>query len=215
MPCMLERLADRVSEAIAWRVTDRLVARGVRAVSPAPWRTAGENERWRLDERAMRTVMAAVLPADGVFLDVGANEGNVLAEAVRLAPGGRHVAWEPVPVLAGALRERFPDVEVREAALGEEPGTADFVHVVELSSFSGLRHRPFPGDPTLEELTVTMERLDAVLDPALRPDLVKVDVEGAELGVFRGARETLARQRPTILFEHQLGAAEYYGTSPD
>jgi hypothetical protein len=42
-----------------------------------------------------------------------------------------------------------------------------------------------------------------------------VDVEGGELGVFRGARETIARHRPSLLFEHGMGAAEYFGTTPD
>jgi FkbM family methyltransferase len=210
-----DRLADRVSEAIAWRVTDRLVGRGVRAVSPAPWRSAGDSERWRLDERAMRTVLPALLPPDGVFLDVGANEGRVLEDAVRLAPHGSHVAWEPIPELARALRERFPGVEVREAVLGEQAGPAEFVYVIDDSGYSGLRQRPFPGNPRSQTLTVQMERLDDALRPGVRPDAIKVDVEGGELGVFRGARETIARHRPAILFEHGMGAAEYFGTTPD
>jgi hypothetical protein len=43
---------------------------------------------------------------------------------------------------------------------------------------------------------------------------MKVDVEGAELQVFKGAVETITRSRPLIVFEHGLGGADYYGTSP-
>jgi hypothetical protein len=40
-------------------------------------------------------------------------------------------------------------------------------------------------------------------------------VEGAELQVFKGAVETIKNSRPIIVFEHGLGAADYYGTSPE
>jgi FkbM family methyltransferase len=209
------RFADRVSEAIAWRVTERLAERGVRQVSPAPWNSAADSERWRLDERAMRTVLSAVLPQDGSFLDVGANEGQVLGHAVHLAPHGPHLAWEPIPRLAGALRERFPNVEVREAALGDCAGSAKFVHLLDRPGQSGLRDRHFAGNPHRETLDVRVERLDDVLDPALRPAVIKVDVEGGELGVFRGGLETISRHRPWIMFEHGMGAAEYFDTSPE
>src|SRR3954454_13126073 len=138
------RAADRLSEAIAWRVTDRLVGRGVRAVSPAPWHTAADRERWQLDMRTTSVLLAALLPPDGSYLDVGANEGQELEHAVRLAPRGRDAAWEPAAALARTLAERFPGVEVREAALGDQPGPAEFVNVLDRSGQSGLRDRDFP-----------------------------------------------------------------------
>jgi hypothetical protein len=54
-----------------------------------------------------------------------------------------------------------------------------------------------------------------VLDPALRPALIKIDVEGGELGVFRGARETLARHRPHVVFEHTKGGATHHDATPE
>jgi len=45
--------------------------------------------------------LAATLPSDGCYIDVGSNRGQVLSEAVRIAPRGRHVAFEPIPALAG------------------------------------------------------------------------------------------------------------------
>ena len=125
------------------------------------------------------------------------------------------LALDRLPHLAAALRERFPGVEVREAALGDSTATTDFVHLLDHPGQSGLRDRDFPGDPEREVVRVRLERLDDSLDPAIRPSLIKIDVEGGELGVLQGGIQTIARHRPCILFEHGVGAAEYFETSPD
>jgi hypothetical protein len=66
----------------------------------------------------------------------------------------------------------------------------------------------------VETLTVRTERLDDALPDSVRPAFVKIDVEGAEEQVLRGALETLRRHRPVIAFEHGLGSADHYGTTP-
>ena len=206
------RLADRVSEEIALRVSDRLVGRGVRVVSPAPWFSAGDGERERVDHHAMVVLLAALLAEGDTFIDVGAHEGHLLEHAVRIAPHGAHVAWEPLPHLAADLRTHFPSVEIRNAALGDETGIADFLHIVDSPGQSGFRDRDFPETTARETIRVAVERLDDALERGTAPVVIKVDVEGAELAVFRGGLETITRHRPCILFEHMIGGAEYYGT---
>jgi FkbM family methyltransferase len=155
------------------------------------------------------------LREDSDCLDVGAHAGSVLREIVRLAPRGRHVAWEPPPAFAAALREAFPGVEVREAALAGEAGEREFTHVLDDPGWSSLAQRPFPwGGPT-EILTVRCERLDDVLPARVGPAFMKIDVEGAEAHVLRGARRTLVEHRPLIALEHGLGSAEHHGTGPE
>lgn len=170
--------------------------------------------RDRRDHESLRVVLAAVLGETSSAIDVGANEGGVLADVVRLAPGGRHLAFEPLPHLARALAAAYPTVDVRELALSDGARAAEFVHVVTRPGWSGFRERPYPGDERLERLTVQTAALDDVLPAGLVPALVKIDVEGAELEVLRGARRTLREHRPVVLLEHGLGSADHYGTGP-
>jgi FkbM family methyltransferase len=170
--------------------------------------------RDRRDNDALVLLLASALSPESSAIDVGANTGRVLDDIVRLAPLGRHLAYEPIPDLHSDLVRRFPSVDVRLCALSDEAGESDFVHVTSHPGYSGLRERSYPGRETLEHLRVRTERLDDVLPDGLVPALIKVDVEGAEGGVFRGAAETLERHRPLVIFEHGKGAAQAYGTTP-
>lgn len=44
---------------------------------------------------------------------------------------------------------------------------------------------------------------------------IKIDVEGAELGVLKGGFQTIKNSKLIIVFEHGIGAADYYGTTPE
>lgn len=166
------------------------------------------------DSELLVALMEELLEPDSDCLDVGAHAGSVLSEICRIAPSGRHVAWEPLPGFAGRLREAFPDVEVRQAALSDESGESEFAHVVADPGWSGLVARPTPAGGRVETITVRTERLDDALPAGVLPAFVKIDVEGAEERVLRGALETLRRHRPVIAFEHGLGSADHYGTTP-
>lgn len=169
--------------------------------------------RERRDNRNAVVAMAARLRADSNCVDVGAHAGAFLRHIVRLAPAGRHVAFEPLPPFQERLRRDFPQVDLHPCALSDAPGEAEFVYVPSAPGFSGLRERDYPGNPTRERLRVELARLDDLLERERPVDLIKIDVEGAELQVLRGAQETLARHRPMILLEHGE-AASAYGTAP-
>jgi FkbM family methyltransferase len=177
--------------------------------------TVAPEVRNALDDWMLRAALAATLARDSVAIDVGAHSGDVLRGILRIAPDGHHVAFEPLPNMAAALRSSFPDVDVRELALSDSTGTASFVHVVNDPAYSGLKERTYPagsGD-ALQQVTVKLARLDDEIGD-LEPDFIKIDVEGAELQVLRGAVETLTRFRPVLWFEHGTGAADHYGTTP-
>jgi FkbM family methyltransferase len=169
------------------------------------------------DRQGMSVLLASILRRDGSAIDVGAHSGAVLREILRVAPEGRHIAYEPLPVLARQLTAEFPGVEVRNAALSDTNGSVDFIHVEAAPELSGMRERDYGAyaDTPRTTITVRTERLDDVLPAGFVPDLIKIDVEGAELLVLRGAVETLRRHRPAVVFEHGIGAADRYGYGPE
>jgi FkbM family methyltransferase len=174
------------------------------------------SRRMLRDEHAMRVVLATALRHDGNALDVGANQGDTLELILAVAPDGHHIAYEPIPFLAQQLTARYPQVDVRNAACSDEAGSAEFTHVLGAPAMSGLRQRAdLPAHAhDVERITVRLDKLDDALPDGYVPQLVKIDVEGAELLVMRGAAETLARHRPFVIFEHGIGGADLYGSQP-
>jgi FkbM family methyltransferase len=170
-------------------------------------------KRERRDNRHALVAMAAVLDADSDVIDVGANKGAFLDAMRRLAPGGRAIACEPIPVLAAELAARYPQesVTVHNCAVSDEPGSATFYWVPSAPAVSGLRMTAH-GQPDVQEIEVRVERLDDLVPGDFDPRVLKIDVEGAELGVLRGARELLRRARPLVILEHGAAAAAF-GTS--
>ncbi len=166
------------------------------------------------EEIAITAILASALGGDATYVDVGANRGQILREAVRVAPHGQHIAFEPIPSVAGDLARAFPTVDCRQMALGARPDSAQFCHFRSLEGWSGLRRSPQisdeQGDP--EYITVTVSTLDAELG-GRTPRVVKIDVEGAELDVIEGARTLLAQARPLLVFEHVASAAALYDSS--
>jgi FkbM family methyltransferase len=139
-------------------------------------------------------------------VDVGANKGAYLYWMRRaVGADGKVFAFEPQARLAAYLRGlvskmRWTNVSVRETALSDSSGT-------------GILHIPGVGDSpgaSLEGAVLTtgvcrdetcaVDTLDRQLE-GQRVALIKIDVEGHELAVFRGAERTLTESRPTLLFE--------------
>lgn len=136
------------------------------------------------------------------FVDVGANLGDFSLVASRLVGNsGRVISFEPDPGNCQWLREsiaknELANVELREEALSNTEGQATFF----LGDVSGW-HTLKGGQLQHEKgrITVATRRLDSLgLD---RIDVMKIDVEGAELEVLQGAHESLRRCRPLLLID--------------
>lgn len=168
----------------------------------------------KYDQETLR-VMDLVLKPDSHCLDVGGHKGDMLAEMLRRAPRGAHQAFEPIPASHARLVKRFPYVPIHNVALSDEAGETTFHVVVDAPALSSLRERPAANGKRVEEISIRTERLDTFVAPDEKIDLIKIDVEGAEYHVFRGATETLSRCRPVVVFEHGRGGADCFGAGPN
>jgi FkbM family methyltransferase len=166
------------------------------------------------DDRLALHVMKHALAEGSNCVDVGAHRGAMLQEIRRFAPHGRHFAIEPLPEFAGRLSRRYPDVTVISCALSDHSGETTFQYVRSNPAYSGIRQRDYPGMEEVAEITVPLRRLDDIVPPELPIALIKLDVEGGEEAVVRGATGVIRRSKPLILFEHERGAADRYGSGP-
>lgn len=151
----------------------------------------------RYDPPSTRAMSEAVEPGSVVF-DVGAHVGYLTSVASLAAgPDGRVYAFEPHPLNLLYLHRHvtlngLENVRIIEAAAGEQAGRAGF----DEGTGTGTGHLSDAGSLVVETVT-----LDGLVDTGELPppDVLKVDVEGAEARVLRGARRILRDHRPTVL----------------
>ena len=161
-------------------------------------------------------IMKRALKSTSNCVDVGSHKGEVLREMRAFAPEGKHFAFEPIPDLFADLKQRYNgNTTIYNFALSDEEGTSTFQHVVSKPAYSGMKQRSYDHEPTINEIEVKTQTLDAILPKGTVIDLIKIDVEGAELQVLKGAKSIIKSNHPVVIFEHGLGASDHYGTTPE
>lgn len=154
-----------------------------------------------------------LLPAGTAFLDVGANLGYFSLLAARwVGPGGRVDSIEPDPLnrqrlqanlAANGLEQR---VKVHGIAASDHAGELCLWHPEGDGANHGMASTVVVPEGAAREFTVRCERLAEVV--AQCPDVVKMDVEGAELSALKGMEPWLRRERPPkLVIEHNQVAA--------
>jgi len=168
--------------------------------------------------------LGQILKPGMTVLDVGANEGlYTLFSARRIGVSGRVVAFEPSSRERRSLqhnvtRNRLCNVTIVPSAVGSSEGTAALqiasgVH----SGHNTLGSLVYDDAPAVGVEHVPVERLDVVMDRLgiAKVDVIKIDVEGAEMHVLEGARRTLASQRPVLMVEANDDALRAQGASTE
>ncbi len=206
---------------VARRLARALRAKRASAVVTLPWRLplririADDIGRalWTTgvyDLAVSEALWRLIEPGDTV-VDAGANIGYMTSLMVaRAGAAGTVWAFEPHPALFAELaanRERWrapghAAVELRELALSDRP--RDTV-LVEGAAFAANRGTARVADGDAPGIGIHLSTLDAELPVAARLGVLKVDVEGHEAAVLRGATQLLAKRaiRDIVYEEHQ------------
>jgi FkbM family methyltransferase len=172
-----------------------------------------EQGDWFEDERPF---LSRLLRPGDIALDIGANYGIYTATlAAAVESQGRVLAFEPSASTADALRQTVAAngqagwVTVHQLALSDQPGQG----VLLLNGHSELNALAMDAsslDPAQSTETVAISSLDQLLHDGAIPtpvNFIKMDAEGQEAAILRGAAQFLAQQQPLIQFEVKAGSA--------
>lgn len=163
-------------------------------------------------------------PGD-VCIDVGAHTGrHAIPMAQCVGPKGSVHAFEPLPHIRAQLEQQIAQrdpargrIFVSGLALGDrEQDGVEFVWVEEFPEYSGLQERVYDHPVTRKSIRVEMRRLDSMCDAIPPVRFLKIDAEGAEYLILRGAEGLIQRDRPIVSFEcGDNGLVHYAHTSGD
>lgn len=173
-------------------------------------------------ESAEREMLISLARPGDVLFDVGAYVGWYTVEFARLIPQGRVYAFEPILEIHAELTHNVSglnNVAVYSLGLSDKRGIASF-YVSErepgTASLAPLEEDRFGPFSTKRRLATTIDHLcnDSSF-PLPPPDLIKCDVEGAELMVLLGGRETITKHHPIIQCEMLRKWAKRFNYHPN
>lgn len=150
-----------------------------------------------ISDRTERALLREIITPGMTVIDVGANIGiytRYLASIV--GPNGAVYAFEPSPLNYVRLRNNAQghNVTTIEAAVGEGRGTAELF----LSEEANVDHRMYDSGDGRQKMDVALVSLDEYFPAGARVDFIKIDVQGHEYSVLKGASRLL-KENPRIV----------------
>jgi FkbM family methyltransferase len=158
-------------------------------------------------EAELAEAAASSVRAGDVCYDIGAYRG-FFSGVFALAGAGRVIAFEPFPENCAQLQRLAANnpqlpLTFENIAVGREDGIAEFIVMTD-SSMGKLASSSFQSEvPSAALLKVCLRTLDGLISEGkhLAPQVVKIDVEGAELDVLQGAKKMLQDSKPVLFIE--------------
>lgn len=192
------------------RIRTRLPAGVQRTIRRRYYRGVVRN--YRASDWEWTPVVRALVPEGGQVLDVGANVGYLTGLFARwVGPSGKVVAVEPIPdtydVLSSSMRALFPGrVVAVPCCVSDQPGLVTMEVPVGSDGRENFYEsritagaQPTPGRLRYQVAAKTLPAIAA--EHGITPDFIKIDVEGHEDTVIRGASALLAAHQPPLLIE--------------
>jgi FkbM family methyltransferase len=168
-------------------------------------------------DRLTKLIMKKVIKNSSNCIDVGCHKGEILDDILKYAPNGKHFGFEPIPPMFNKLVENYKNkATILPYALSDKNGESTFQFVKNAPAYSGIIKRKYEVENAeIDEIKVELKKLDEVIPTDLSIDFIKIDVEGGEFDVLKGAIDLLKRNKPFVVFEFGLGASDFYGTKPE
>ncbi|MDX2007805.1 MAG: FkbM family methyltransferase [Meiothermus sp.] len=166
-----------------------------------------------LFERDVLSILDQLLEPESVMLDIGANIGVMTLYAAKRVPRGRVLSFEPMPdnyaeLEANRRLNGFEQVRTFNLALGEADGEVEMFTSNDLEQHHGFNEGLYSlyasEFRSSKSARVRLAQLDHIVaqEGLTRVDVIKIDVEGAELGVLKGGIATLRRFHPALILEY-------------
>ncbi|SNB81681.1 MULTISPECIES: FkbM family methyltransferase [unclassified Agrobacterium] len=160
------------------------------------------------------------VPNDGVYVDIGANWGYFpVYLSARSGFSGQCVAVEPAPRANRDLQQIVSSLDISDRVATHPVAVSDSSGKVRISDELWTGNNSISG--VIEDTSSTAVEVDCTtLDDLLgngdisRIDLIKIDVEGVEDAVLRGAKDTIKKFEPVIIFENWISQSEEKTLAP-
>jgi len=153
-------------------------------------------------------LLSRFLQKDSIFFDIGVNKGSYLYQANQFIPEENIYGFEPHPVLYKKIKYLFPKAQVFNLALSDVQGVLKFkVPYIGKRESTGrgtlnINYKE-PEETSCKIFDVQVDTLDNFIEKHKvgKLDFLKIDVEGAELNVIKGGRNSLLKFKPVMLVE--------------
>lgn len=172
-----------------------------------PWQGGLDCVLGVYESQAIEALTEAVMPGS-CCVDVGANSGYYsILMAHLVGPSGHVIAFEPVPQNSETLAQNvalnhLSNICIESHALGDISGSMSLYLSTDEGCTSTPSVKAYAVQGKAQQIEVPVRTLDEYLSGAgVEPDLIKIDVEGAEMLVLRGAAQCLREIRPNVLIE--------------
>ena len=171
----------------------------------------------------IKIILDAIVP-DKDVIDVGANLGFFSCAAAKRLTTGRVLAIEPTDGAHKRLLHNLALNGVAEKVIvfkglaSDNVGDSDIHYIDGMEEYSSIEKSEHPAVAGMEMTSMKVSAMPIdrlVAESGIHPAVIKVDVEGAEGLVFKGAQETLREFRPLVLAELNRKMLGTFGSTPE
>ena len=160
------------------------------------------------DPETMKFFLAWLKP-DSVYYDIGSNIGFHALTANRVISTGKIYAFEPMPAVRAIFEKHISlnnkliisnSIKIFPIAISNKEQQVEFSNDIAHRDGNTYIEESYIFSGTEKKITVQCQSIDGLMQQGYdKPDIIKIDVEGAEYDVLTGAKNTLQLYRPNIL----------------